>query len=161
MDLDPVDVALADVAPREPAVRTIELEVLQVNLRDAGAERPDPVLREAVEHHVADVEVGLEPGRVELVDVAGELHGAQEEFVPDLLDRDDHLQLARHRQQALANHALRSRQASRYEVVGVDDGRDQQDGVGAPQRRVAQRGFHPCTLRSTTSRSPLDSGSRQ
>ena len=42
----------------------------------------------AVLDDVADVEVGPDPGAVELVDVAGELDRAEEELVPDLLDGD-------------------------------------------------------------------------
>src|SRR5262245_32671927 len=75
--LDPVDVAVAEIAPGEAAVRPIELEVLEVDLRDARAKRADPVLRVAVEDDVADVEVGLQPRRVELVDVARELERAE------------------------------------------------------------------------------------
>ena len=120
----------------------IEVEVLEVHLGDAGPERADPVLRVAVEHDVADVEVRLQPWRVELVDVAGELQRAQEELVPDLLDGDDHLQLARQRQQPLSNHALRTRPRVLVRRRRVDDGRHQQHGIGAPQRRVAQRRLH-------------------
>src|SRR5262245_13845807 len=42
--LGPVDVALAQVLPRKAPVPAIEVEVLQVDLHDAGPERPDPVL---------------------------------------------------------------------------------------------------------------------
>jgi len=60
---------------------------------DALAERPDPVLGPAVLDDVADVEVGLQPRALELVDVARELQRAEEEVVPDLLDGDDDLEL--------------------------------------------------------------------
>src|SRR5438445_12074573 len=49
-DLDPVDVALAQVLPVEAAVGAVELEVLQVHLDDTRTEGADPVLRVAVEH---------------------------------------------------------------------------------------------------------------
>src|SRR5438876_11449691 len=68
-DLDPVDVAFAEVLPRELSARPVELEVLQVDLRDARPERAHPVLRVPVEDDVADVEVGLDPGRAHLVHV--------------------------------------------------------------------------------------------
>jgi len=63
-DLDPVDVAFAQVLPRELSARPIELEVLQVDLRDARAERADLVLRVSVEDDVPDVEVGLDQGEL-------------------------------------------------------------------------------------------------
>src|SRR5258706_10335926 len=66
-DVDPVDVAFAEVLPRELSARPVELEVLQMDLRDAGPERAHPVLRVAVEDDVPDVEVGLNPGRAHLV----------------------------------------------------------------------------------------------
>src|SRR4029079_12967606 len=56
-DLEPVDVALAEVGRGEASFRPIEVKILEVNLRDAGAEGTNPVLRIAVEDDVADVEV--------------------------------------------------------------------------------------------------------
>src|SRR5204862_3043924 len=109
MHRQPVDVAVADVPPGEAAVRTIELEVFQMDLDDAPGERANPILRVAVEDDVADVEVGLQPWRIEFVDVARELERTEEELVPDFLDGDDHLQLLRAWQQSTADHVLRSR----------------------------------------------------
>src|SRR6185295_5477017 len=63
-DLEPIDVAVAEVGPGEAAVRPIEVKVLEVDLRDAGAERANPVLRIAVEHDVAHVEIGFQPRRI-------------------------------------------------------------------------------------------------
>src|SRR5262249_23626464 len=74
--LDPVDVALAEVDPVEPAVRAVELEVLQVDLRDARPERADPVLRITIEDHVDHVAIGIEPRGLSLVDVLRELRRA-------------------------------------------------------------------------------------
>ena len=84
--LGPVHVALAEVLPGERPLLAVELEVLDVDAGDPRPEGADPVLRIAVEEHVAHVEVGLHPGRGELVDVARHLERAQEELVPDLLD---------------------------------------------------------------------------
>jgi hypothetical protein len=113
-----------------------------VHFHRAGAERANPVLRKAVEHDVADVEIGFEPRRVELVDVAGELDWAQQELVPDLLDCDNHLQLARERQQALANHPLGSR--PRVPIRGrlIDDCGYEQHGVRTPECGIAQGRLH-------------------
>src|SRR5262245_37223510 len=108
MDGEPVDVSLTEVLPREPSVRAIELKVLQVHFDDARAERADPVLRIAVEDNVADVEVRLQPRRIELVDVPGEFDRAQEELVPHLLDGDDDFEILRHREQALPGDPLRT-----------------------------------------------------
>src|SRR5438094_10198983 len=88
--LYPVDVALAQVLPGEAAARAVELEVLEVHLGDARAQRAHPVLGIAVEDDIADVEVGLDPGRRELVHVARELDRAEQELVPDLLHGHDH-----------------------------------------------------------------------
>src|SRR6266545_1655137 len=115
-DLDPVDVAFAEVLPRELSARPVELEVLQVDLRDARSERAHPVLRVPIEDDVPHVEVGLDPGRGHLVHVTRELDGAQEELVPDLLDRDDHLEVGGEGQQPLADDLLDHVQASLYEV---------------------------------------------
>src|SRR5262249_9820134 len=105
-DFGPVDGSLADPLPREFAVRPGEVEVLQVHLEDAVGERADPVLRERIEDDVPHVEVRLDPGGVELVDVTRELQRAEEELVPDLLDRDRDFQVTRDRHQALADDAL-------------------------------------------------------
>ena len=138
----PINLAVADVLPLEFAVRAIELEVLQVHFDDARAERADPVLRIAVEDDVADVEIGLQPRGVELVDVARELERAEEELVPDLFDRDDDLELARQRQQPLFDDTLRTLPRLPVGGGGIDDRRHEQDGIGAPERGIAQRGLH-------------------
>lgn len=83
---DPVDVAfVGEFAP----LIAVAFEIFDVEFEKAGAEGADPVLGESEENDVADVEVGAYPGAVELVDVAGEFEGAQEEFVPDVFDGDD------------------------------------------------------------------------
>src|SRR5690606_38079441 len=56
--VEPVDGAVAEVLPAVGAL--LDLEILHVYAADARAERADPVLREPVEHDVADVEIGLE-----------------------------------------------------------------------------------------------------
>src|SRR5687767_13240486 len=53
----PVDIPFADVLPREAPVRPIEAEVLEVDLDDARAERPNPVLRERPDQDVSNVEI--------------------------------------------------------------------------------------------------------
>ena len=100
-------------------------------------------MREGVQHDVADVEVRAHPRGLELVDVPCELERAEQEFVPHLFDGDDDFLVARHRQQPLADDALRSRPRVAVRRAGVDDGRNEEDGIGSPQRGVAQRGFHP------------------
>ena len=62
--------------------------LLDVDLDDPLAELADPFLGIAELDDVADVEVGDDRGALELVDVAGELEGAEQELVPDLLDGD-------------------------------------------------------------------------
>src|SRR5258708_37119912 len=66
----PFDFALAQ---RHPLAHfsLLELEVLDVELHDALAERANPVLRVAGNHHVADIEVRADPRALELVDVPG------------------------------------------------------------------------------------------
>src|SRR4029453_14683578 len=88
----PVDIAFADILPVESSPRAIHLEVLEVQTDDAGAERANPVLRIAIQHHVADVEIRPQVLRLEIIDVADELERAEKELVPDLLDRNRHLE---------------------------------------------------------------------
>ena len=120
------------------------MKVLEVHLRDAGAERANPVLRVSIEDDVADVEVRLQPWGIELVDVAGEFERTQQELVPDLLDGDDHSQLARDGQYPLSNDLLGPRPGVSVRRSLIDDSRYEQHSVGAPPRRVTQRGFQPC-----------------
>src|SRR4051794_34968424 len=71
----------------------LKREVLKMQLHDPLSQRMDPVVRVAVDRHVADVEVRADPRRLELVDVAREFDGALQEFIPDLLDANDDFQL--------------------------------------------------------------------
>ena len=61
-------------------------------------------------------------GVLELIDVAGGFEGAEQEIVPDVLDRDLHAQLLRQRQH-LANLLLRSLVAVGVADALVDDAR--------------------------------------
>ena len=96
----------------------------------------------AVEEHVAHVEVGLDPGRGELVHVAGHLERGEEELVPDLLHPDHDLQLLREREDPLLDDLLRARPGVLVGGLGVDDGGHQQHAVRSPELRVAQRRLH-------------------
>src|SRR2546421_9131382 len=131
-NFDPVDVPLADVLPRKPAVAAIEVEVLQVNLDNARPQGADPVLRERIDDDVADVEVRADPWRIELVDIPRELQWTQQKLVPDLFDGNDHLQVAGHRHEALADYALRSRIRILVRRSRIDHGGNEQDGIRAP-----------------------------
>src|SRR5438309_651418 len=68
-----------------------KLVILDVNALDAGAESEDPVLRIAVLHDVADIEMGLQPGTVKLVDEGAHFKRAKQEFVPDIFGCEDNL----------------------------------------------------------------------
>src|SRR5581483_7141669 len=108
---------------------------------DALAERANPLLREAVHHHVADIEVSPDPGTLEFIHISDELRRAEQELVPDLFDRDDDAELLRKRDE-FANLLLRARPRLRVIRLGIDYRRDEQHRIRAPQLRVAQRGFH-------------------
>jgi len=71
-DFGPVDVAFEQVGP----LVALTLEVLEVDADDPLAERANPVLRVPEQDDVADIEVRLEPGTLELIDVAGEFQRA-------------------------------------------------------------------------------------
>ena len=71
----PVDLSLAEFV-----VKPLGLGVfLDVDFEDSLAQFANPFLGIAVLDDVADIEVGTDPGALELIDVAGELDGAQEE----------------------------------------------------------------------------------
>ena len=84
-DGGPVDLALA-----ERVVEPLGLGVfLDVDLEDPLAQLADPLLRDSRTRRRCRRRSRRRPqGLLELVDVAGELDGAEEELVPDLLDRD-------------------------------------------------------------------------
>src|SRR5207253_1717798 len=65
----PVHVALAEVHPRVTVF--LALEIFQMDLDDALAERANPILGIAIKHDVAHVEPGLDPLAVKLVYVGG------------------------------------------------------------------------------------------
>src|SRR5262249_62244919 len=88
-DFLPIDAAFAQ---RAPLARFV-LEILEVEFDAPFAERANPLLREAVHHDVADVEIGPDPAAVEFVNVFGGVVRGQQELVPDRFDADDHAQL--------------------------------------------------------------------
>src|SRR3989442_1128907 len=87
MDLAPINIALTQVDPKVGVFEA--LEVLEVDFVNPAAERTNPVLRVAVEDHVADVEPGFDPRALELVYISGHFERAQQESVPNFLDGDD------------------------------------------------------------------------
>ena len=101
----PIDVAFAEIDPGVTVLAA--LEVLQMDLGDAGSEGADPVLWIAVEHHIAHVKPGPDERMFELGDVAGHLEWALKEFVPDFLDGNNDVQLFGEREKG-ANLRLRA-----------------------------------------------------
>src|SRR5690242_11230730 len=99
----PIHVAIAEIHPRISVI--FALEVFEMNLDDALAERADPVLRIAIKHDIAHVKPGFDPGAVELIDVRGHFDGTKQELVPDFLDGDDDFELFGKRKE-LANLRL-------------------------------------------------------
>ena len=65
-----------------------KLVILHVNALDPRPERQDPILRIAVLHHVADIEMRLQPRAVELVDERAHFERAEQELVPDVFRRE-------------------------------------------------------------------------
>src|SRR5215472_13963723 len=104
--LGPVDFAFAQ---RDPLgyLALLELEVLDVELHDALAQRANPVLRISGDHHVTHIKVGSNPWALEIVDIPCKFERAEQKLVPDLFDADDHLQFLGHGDQ-LADLFLRA-----------------------------------------------------
>src|SRR5579884_1175876 len=69
------------------------LEVFEMHLPDAPAQRANPVLRPAENDHISHVEIDLYQRVPERIDVVGKLQRAEQEVVPDLLDADHYAQL--------------------------------------------------------------------
>src|SRR5262245_46051164 len=84
-DFLPIDAPFAQLDPLAGFV----LEILEVEFDDPFAERANPLLREAVHHDVADVEIGPDPTALEFVHVFGGVVRGQQELVPDRFDADD------------------------------------------------------------------------
>src|SRR5262249_33728325 len=114
------------------------LEVLHVKFHDAFAERPNPVLRIAVENNVADIKPRLNRGTFEFVDVSGHFERAEKKLVPDLLDANDDAKFLCKRNQ-LANLRLRARPRVMVRGLGIHNGGDDEHDIGTPELRVVQR----------------------
>src|SRR6266446_2371035 len=82
----PVHIAIAEVDPGIAIF--LALEVFEVNVGDALAERSNPILRIAVKDHVADVEPSLDPRAFEIADVLEHFEGTKQELVPHFFDGD-------------------------------------------------------------------------
>src|SRR5215475_3823865 len=83
-DFLPIDAAFTQ---RDPLARFV-LEIFEVEFDDPFAERANPLLREAVHHDVADVEIGPDPAAIEFVHVFGGVVRGQQELIPDRFDAD-------------------------------------------------------------------------
>src|SRR5262249_46459065 len=83
----PIHVALAEIDPLVAAF--LAFEILNMQFRDAFAERANPVLRVAVEDNVANIKPRLNYRTFEFVNVSRHFERAQEELVPNFLDADD------------------------------------------------------------------------
>ena len=101
------------------------------------AERPDPILRVAVQHDIPDVEPRLDPWALKFVDVLRHLERAEQELVPNLLDGNHHSQLLGQRQE-LANLRLRARPGVAIGGLWIHDGGNEQHRIGAPQLGVLE-----------------------
>src|SRR6266446_3433881 len=99
----PVDVAIAEVYPGVTAL--FALEVFEVDLDDAFAQRANPILGVPVEHDIADIKPRLHPGAVKLAEVLDHFERAEQELVPYFFDGDDDLHLLGERHK-LANLCL-------------------------------------------------------
>ena len=64
-NLRPVDAALT----KSDELSVIGLEVLEMHLDDPLAKGANPLLRIAVHHDISDIEIGLDPRALELVDI--------------------------------------------------------------------------------------------
>src|SRR5215472_13654170 len=125
----PVHVTFAEVHPGVAVF--LALEIFEVDLDDALAERANPILRKAVKHHVAHVKPGFDPWAAELLDVRDHFEWTEEEFVPDFLDGDDHLLFLCERNQ-FADLCLRTRPGLAVGRLRIDD-RGKSSTASAPQ----------------------------
>ena len=96
-----------------------------MNLGDPRPEFPDPLLGIAVFHDVADVEIRLDPRALEAVDVVGEFDRAEEELVPNFLDREDDAFLLGVGNQALDRGLRASHHVAIRDFGGDDAGYDE------------------------------------
>jgi hypothetical protein len=92
-DIRPVDSLRPSVLGIELRMICSGLEALDMNFDEPLADGSNPVLRKAVGDYIADVEVGPDPGAVELIDIPDEFERAQQKSVSHVLDRDDDLEL--------------------------------------------------------------------
>ena len=76
--------------PFVAALPVVYLEVLEVNLLDALAEDANPLLRIAVQHHVAGIEVASDVRAADRIQHFAELERAKQQLVPDVLQTDVH-----------------------------------------------------------------------
>src|SRR4030095_8835816 len=118
-DFLPIDAAFAQ---RYPLARFV-LEIFEVEFDDPFAEGANPLLREAVHHDVADVEIGSDPAAIEFVHVFGGVVRGQQELIPDRFDADEHAQLLGQREE-LSDVRLRALPRLRNGRVGFDHRRD-------------------------------------
>src|SRR6267378_8089902 len=105
-DRRPVNGAVAEVYPGVPVLGS--LEIFEVDLDDAFAQRANPILGIPVQHDIADIKPGLHPRAVKLAEVLDHFERAEQELVPYFFDGDDDLQLLCDRHK-LANLCLRAR----------------------------------------------------
>src|SRR6267378_8170804 len=82
----PLNVAISEVHPLVAIF--LALEVFQVDFGNALPQRTNPVLRIAVEQHVANVEPRLNPRTLELADIRSHLQRTQQKLVPYFFDGD-------------------------------------------------------------------------
>src|SRR5262249_35933154 len=90
-DRRPVDAAVEqgdEPVNRAEVVAGAALEILDVDADDLLAQQADPLLGEAEDDDVADVEPDADRRAVDLVEEAAELQRAHEELVPDVLQPD-------------------------------------------------------------------------
>src|SRR5438552_6528261 len=118
----PVHVAVAEVYPGIPVL--CPLEIFEVDFDDAFAQRANPILGIPVEHDIADIKPGPDPGAVKLSDVLDHFERAEQEPVPHFFNGDDDLQLFRERNE-LANLRLRAGPGIAIRGLRIYDGRDQ------------------------------------
>src|SRR5207244_2594765 len=152
----PVHVALAEVHPRVTVF--LALEIFQMDLDDALAERANPILGIAIKHDVAHVEPGLDPLAVKLVYVGGHFEWTKQEFVPDFLDGDDDFQFFCKRNQS-ADLCLGARPGVAVGGLRIDDRGGTSSTASAPQSLALWREVRmPARLLSTTAGSLEESG---
>src|SRR5262249_27751608 len=132
----PIDLTVAQWSPGGRP-----FEVFDVEFDYAFAQNADPVLRIPVKDHVTDVEVSPDPLAVEFINVTREFEWTEQEFVPDLFHRDDYLEFTGEWNE-LADLFLRALPGVCVAGFRIDYGRNQQNGVRAPELGVAEAGLH-------------------